>query len=98
MSRKSSTLVAIPLSILCSILVLFTSPNPANAASFGRVIYAQNEITLDQAVNMIRQQTGGRILSARRHNAAEPVYVIKVLLTTGQIKVYRVSVETGEIK
>jgi len=98
MSRKSSALVVVPLSIVCSILILSTSPSPANAAGFDRVIYAQNEITLDQAVNMIRQQTGGRILSARRHNAAEPVYIIKVLLTTGQIKVYRVSVETGEIK
>lgn len=73
-------------------------PVCAGAADSGTVIFAKNEITLDQAVNMIRQQTGGRILSARKHNAAEPVYIIKVLLTTGQIKVYRVSVETGEIR
>lgn len=98
MSRKSKALTVLPLSILCSALILFASPAPASATGFGQAIYAKNEITLDQAVNMIRQQTGGRILSARRHNAAEPVYVIKVLLTTGQIKVYRVSVETGEIR
>jgi len=98
MPRKLKALTFLPLSILCSVLVLYGSPVYAGHSRSTTAIYAKNEITLDQAVNMIRQQTGGRILSARRHNAAEPVYVIKVLLTTGQIKVYRVSVETGEIR
>lgn len=77
---------------------MLSPPVYAGATDSRHVIFAKNEITLDQAVNMIRQQTRGRILSARKHNAAEPIYIIKVLLPTGQIKVFRVSAETGEIR
>jgi uncharacterized membrane protein YkoI len=62
------------------------------------IVLAGNEITLDQAVNKVRRETGGHILSARRHNGAEPIYIIKVLLRSGQVKVFRVNAQTGEIR
>ncbi|MGW8246909.1 MAG: PepSY domain-containing protein [Acidiferrobacterales bacterium] len=86
-----------PLFIPFTVALLLSIPmlaQPAAAASFQ---LAAAEISISQAVDIVRQKTGGHILSAKRVNAAEPIYVIKVLLPSGQVKSYRVSVKTGKI-
>jgi len=67
---------------------------PANATS---LLIAEADISISQAIDIVRQATGGHVLSAKKVNSAEPVYVIKVLLPSGQVKSYRVSVKTGKI-
>ena len=85
------------ISIFLAIACLATFPlltQPANASS---LLLAEADISMSQAVDIVRQETGGHILSAKKVNSADPVYVIKVLLPSGQVKSYRVSVKTGKI-
>jgi hypothetical protein len=85
------------ISVFLAIACLTTAPlltQPANASS---ILLAEAEISISQAVDIVRQATGGHILSAKRVNSADPVYVVKVLLPSGQVKSYRVSVKTGKI-
>jgi len=46
--------------------------------------------TLDQAVNQVRKQTGGRILSAKTVNkGGKTFHRIKVLMPSGHVKIIR---------
>jgi len=76
---------------------LVTAPVVTSRAYASNLVVAQAEITLSEAINIVRQQTGGHILSAKKVNTAEPIYLIKVLLPSGQVKSYRVSASTGKI-
>lgn len=49
-------------------------------------------MSLDQAVSMIADRTGGRVLKAHRQGS---VYVIKVLMPSGVVKTFRVSANGG---
>jgi lipopolysaccharide export LptBFGC system permease protein LptF len=52
-----------------------------------------NNNQLDNAVNRIQQQTGGRVLRVQESNSS---YVIKVLMPSGVIKTYRVKANQGQ--
>ena len=47
---------------------------------------------LDQAVQQVKEQTGGRILSAKtKNNDGKQVHKIKVLLPNGKVRIIRVN-------
>jgi uncharacterized membrane protein YkoI len=55
-------------------------------------------MSADEAVALVRERSGGRILGVRRDNDARPpVYRVKVLLEGGRVRVYRVDASTGRI-
>jgi len=85
------------LSVLLAIACLVTAPMLLQPAAASGLQIAYADISISQAVDIVRQATGGHILSAKKVNAAEPIYVIKVLLPSGQVKSYRVSVKSGKI-
>ena len=58
------------------------------------IVLASNAVSLAQAVENIRQQTGGRILSAKKTGNGK-LYVIKVLMPNGQVRTFRVDAATG---
>ena len=50
------------------------------------------DMNLDQAVQQVKQQTGGRILSAKtKNNDGRQVHKIKVLLPNGKVRIIRVN-------
>lgn len=53
---------------------------------------ANNQTSLDEAVRRIRKETRGKILSAKEQQQGElTIYVIKVLLPDGKVKVFEVN-------
>ena len=49
-------------------------------------------LNLDQAVQQVKQQTGGRVLSAKtKNNDGREVHKIKVLLPNGKVRIIRVN-------
>jgi len=81
-----------------SCIFLASMPFTPTLAAPSQVMVAEADISLSDAVQIVREKTGGHVLSAKKVNSAEPVYVIKVLLPTGQVKSFRVSVATGQIQ
>ena len=61
---------------------------------------ARNEgISQDQAAAIISKRTGGRILKvSRRNDGSRAYYLVKVLLPSGQVKIYTVDAGSGEIR
>lgn len=59
--------------------------------------YSEN-VSLDQAVRMVRERSGGRVLRAetRRQNG-RAVHRIRVLSDDGRVRTYAVDAETGRI-
>lgn len=52
----------------------------------------EGDVSLDQAVLQVKQQTGGRILSAKTKNKSDSVvHKIKVLLPNGKVRIIRVN-------
>jgi len=84
-------------SVFLAIACLATTPLLVQPAYASNILVAEADISMSQAVDIVRQETGGHILSAKLVNSADPVYVIKVLLPSGQVKSYRVSAKTGKI-
>lgn len=78
------------------LVALFASATQAGSFnSYSKILLAQNNNqSLDQAVNSIKQQTGGRILSAKTvHKNGRRVYKIKVLLPSGKVQTFNVNAE-----
>jgi len=74
-------------------------PGSGWTASLTTVAQAYNEnVSLDQAVRMVRERTGGRVLRAetRRQNGRS-VHRIRVLSDDGRVRTYAVDAETGRI-
>ena len=73
------------------IVVALVAGSPANAAKKGRYL------SLDNAVSQVREQTGGRVLSAEtREQNGRPVHHIRVLSGRGKVLRYRVDARSGE--
>lgn len=54
------------------------------------------QLSMDQAAAKVREQTGGRILSARTETkGGRTSYRIKVLLPSGHVRIVRVDAATG---
>jgi len=78
------------------LFALFASATQAESFNlYPKILLAQNNNqSLDQAVNSIKQQTGGRILSAKTtHKNGRRVYKIKVLLPSGKVQTFTVNAE-----
>ena len=66
---------------------------------FGVALAAEKpEITLDQAVARVQQETGGKVLSAdaMRVGRREVIYRIKVITPKGVVKVMQIKTELKE--
>ncbi len=73
------------------LLILALTPSLAGAD--------QPPVSLNQAVEMVRQQSGGRVLAAETVRQGDrQVHRIRVLVREGQVRVYRVDAETGRIR
>jgi uncharacterized membrane protein YkoI len=56
---------------------------------------ADRRVSLDQAVALVQQQTGGRVLDARAQGDG---YRVKVLTRTGDVIVVFVDAKTGDVR
>lgn len=55
-------------------------------------------ISADQAATIVRNSTGGRILSVERQDKkGGSVYRVKVLMSDGRVRVIRVNADSGKI-
>ena len=80
--------------ILFFVLFVATTPLQLQAQPKGHFLQlaANNQQGLDAAVTRIKQQTGGRILSAKTVNKkGKAVHHIKVLLPSGKVRVFKVN-------
>jgi uncharacterized membrane protein YkoI len=80
--------------------VLAAAPAFGASALANPLLLAQAtpSVSADEAVALVRAQSGGRILNLRLENRAGPaVYRVKVLLEGGRVRVYRVDASTGKI-
>jgi hypothetical protein len=77
------------------ILLLSFAVIPVQASpGFHPVLLAANGVSLDAAVKQVRQQTGGRILTADTVTRnGNKVHRIKVLLPDGTVKVMYINAE-----
>ena len=76
------------------VLFVATTPLQIQAQPKGHFLQlaANNQQGLDAAVTRIKQQTGGRILSAKTVNKkGKAVHRIKVLLPSGKVRVFKVN-------
>lgn len=57
-----------------------------------RILVARSAVSLDEAVRNVKEETGGRILSARTETRGrKQVHVIKVLLPSGRVRIVKVN-------
>lgn len=73
----------------------------AEAAGFAPLQVARRGgeagISMDQAVQQVRSETGGRVLSADSVNqGGRQVYRIKVLTPSGHVRVYMIDAQAGQ--
>lgn len=83
-----------PVRILIATLLLCLAPLPvtANAAAITPGLIASNGMSLDAAVRQVKQQTGGRILSAETITRdGKKMHRIKVLLPDGTVRVMMIN-------
>ena len=68
------------------------------AAGQAQLLSRTEEISLDEAVRRVREQSGGRVLRAetRRENG-RTVHRIRVLSPDGRVRTWTVDAETGRI-
>lgn len=71
--------------LVTALLLILSNPVPLQASQ-GKTQ------SLDAAIQQVRQQTGGRILSATTvNNNGQPVHRIKVLLPSGEVRIFKVN-------
>jgi hypothetical protein len=83
-----------PVRILIATLLLCLAPLPvtANATEIIPGLMASNGMSLDAAVRQVKQQTGGRILSAETITRnGKKMHRIKVLLPDGTVRVMMIN-------
>ena len=82
-------------------LLVWTSLAPVEARrderSTRREAARPNGLSLDEAVERVRRDTGGRVLTAEaRERRGHTSYRIKVLLPNGSVRVVDVDAQSGE--
>jgi uncharacterized membrane protein YkoI len=70
-------------------------PDVGQAQGFAARSVAERRISLEQAVAIVQQQTGGRVLDAREQGNG---YRVKVLTRRGEVMVVFVDAHTGAIR
>ncbi len=84
-------LFLIPL-LLMSITHSQASPLMATSQATTPMLLAQAGMSLQQAIQSIKQKTGGRILSAKTTSEkGKRIHKVKVLLPSGNVRVFRIS-------
>ncbi len=86
--------------LLCAGLLFGGAVAPAKpaAAASARVAQASNGISLEQATQMVRQQTGGQVLRAEtKRDKGRVVHRIRVLTEDGRVRTWHVDAESGRI-
>ena len=59
----------------------------------------QKRLSLSEAADLVQRQTGGRVLSAQASNEqGREVYRIKVLTSSGEVRVVLVDASTGSME
>ncbi len=59
----------------------------------------QRRISLNEAVELVQSQTGGRVLQAQEvRGDGRDIYRIKVLTRQGEVRIVHVNAETGAIE
>lgn len=75
-------------------ITLMSPMSQANPLSSSYIQLAQNDQSLNDAVQSIKQQTGGRILSAKTVDKnGQRIHKIKVLLPSGKVQVFSVNAQ-----
>ena len=75
-------------------ITLMSSVSQATPLSSLYIQLAQNEQSLNDAVQSIKQETGGRILSAKTIDKnGQRIHKIKVLLPSGKVQVFSVNAQ-----
>jgi hypothetical protein len=96
MNQNRSLLLATFFTALVFCLPLQASPPPEFSNSPITLAAKSDQLSMDQAAAKVREQTGGRILSARAENKkGRTTYRIKVLLPSGHVRIVRVDAATG---
>ena len=92
---KLSTLLFMSLALFSLLALLFSPVSQANPQQSSTYIQlAQNNQSLDTAVQSIKQKTGGRILSAKTVTKnGQRVHKIKVLLPSGKVQVFKITAQ-----
>ena len=81
--------------LACAVIAL---PSSAADAPVSWLLVQAGPVDADQAAALVRGATGGRILDVRLDATARPpVYLVKVLLEGGRVRVYRVDAGTGQL-
>ena len=91
------------LACILALGLLAGSGLPASAAGAPQplVTAARNDgISQNEAARLVAARTGGRVLSAQtvRGDDGRTVYLIRVLLDKGRVRVYQVDARTGQIQ
>jgi uncharacterized membrane protein YkoI len=72
---------------------------PASAQVPPQDFAVQPRISEDDAVAMVRERTGGKVLRVeRRGEDSEVTYLIRVLTPDGRLREYRVDARTGRMR
>jgi len=61
----------------------------------GLVRVAERPVSMSEAIDKVRQQTGGRVLDAQDQGNQ---YRIKVLTPKGEVRIYHVDAQTGAVR
>lgn len=70
------------------------SPQQKSLDSFSYILLAQSGQSLQSAKESIKQQTGGRILSAETVSKnGQRIHKIKVLLPSGKVRIFKVNAQ-----
>lgn len=63
------------------------------------IVLAKGEMSLDAAVEMVRERFGGKVISASTTSrGGKKVHVIKLLSDQGRVRTVRVDAQTGRIQ
>ena len=87
-----TTILSLMLFIFITLMSPMSQANPQLSSTY--IQLAQNNQSLDTAVQSIKQKTGGRILSAKTVTKnGQRVHKIKVLLPSGKVQVFKVTAQ-----
>ena len=70
-------------------------PGRGSHPTQGLIKVAERAVSMREAINRVRQQTGGRVLDAQDRGDH---YRVKVLTPEGEVRVFRVDARTGAIR
>lgn len=78
--------------VLAGLLLLLGAPVTGQARD--------GALTLDEAVALVRRESGGRVVDSvtRRNASGRVVYEIRILSRDGRVRTWRVDAATGQVE